>query len=51
MILEIVFTIYILITLIIGKFTYYVGYKNGFKKCKEIDDEIIDNLVNEKHIL
>lgn len=25
---------------------YFVGYANGFNKCKEIDDNIIEKLAN-----
>ena len=44
------FIVLLMISVIIGVLMYFIGYKDGFEKCKEIDDEIIKDFVNEKNI-
>lgn len=41
----------LMILIVVGVLMYFIGCLNGFKKCKQIDDEIINKLINEKHIL
>lgn len=45
-VLIILLGILILICIWTGCACYYIGYKRGFNRCKDIDDAIIDEIVN-----
>lgn len=48
--LFVIFTICITGIILGYFFGYIMGYTNGFKKCKEIDDNIIEELANKYKI-